>query len=173
LFYKSLLDLSKLPEQDVLDPGGLVKSQVLQSEDGALRFILNASQSVHTLSSRFLNEAFGSGVQHIAFASRDIFATARALVANGVELLAIPVNYYDDLEAKTDLSPTAIDELKALNILYESDGEAEYFQLYTHTFANRFFFEIVERRGGYMGFGASNAQIRLAAQARLSPIGVD
>jgi 4-hydroxyphenylpyruvate dioxygenase len=173
LFYKSLLDLSKLPEQDVLDPGGLVKSQVLQSEDGALRLILNASQSAQTLSSRFLVEAFGSGVQHIAFASRDILATARALVANGVGLLPIPENYYDDLEAKTDLSPEAIDELKSLNVLYEREGEAEYFQLYTHTFANRFFFEIVERRRGYRGFGAANAQIRLAAQARLNPVNID
>jgi 4-hydroxyphenylpyruvate dioxygenase len=173
LFYKSLLDLSKLPEQDVLDPGGLVKSQVLQSEDGALRLILNASQSAQTLSSRFLVEAFGSGVQHIAFASRDILASARALVANGVGLLPIPENYYDDLEAKTDLSSEAIDELKSLNVLYEREGEAEYFQLYTHTFANRFFFEIVERRRGYRGFGAANAQIRLAAQARLNPINVD
>src|SRR5215510_10995846 len=105
LFYKSLLDVSKLPEQDVLDPGGLVKSQVLQSDDGALRLVLNASQSAQTQSSRFLNEAFGSGVQHIAFASRDIVATARALAANGVEVLPIPENYYDDLEAKTDLPP--------------------------------------------------------------------
>jgi 3-dehydroshikimate dehydratase len=173
LFYKSLLDLSKLPEQDVLDPGGLVKSQVLQSEDGALRLILNASQSAQTLSSRFLVEAFGSGVQHIAFASRDILATARALVANGVGLLPIPENYYDDLEAKTDLSLEAIDELKSLNVLYEREGGTEYFQLYTHTFANHFFFEIVERRGGYRGFGAANAQIRLAAQARLNPVNVD
>ena len=90
LFYKSLLDLSKLPEQDVLDPGGLVKGQVLQSEDGALRLILNASQSARTQSSRFLTESFGSGVQHIAFTSRDILATARTLVANGVDLLPIP-----------------------------------------------------------------------------------
>jgi len=109
-------------------------------------------------------------VQHIAFATSDIVATARALAANGVEVLPIPENYYDDLEAKTNLSTEAIDELKALNILYERDGEAEYLQLYTRTFANRFFFEIVERRGGYKGFGASNAQIRLAAQARLDPI---
>jgi 4-hydroxyphenylpyruvate dioxygenase len=172
LFYKSLLTLSKLPEQDVLDPGGLVKSQVLQSEDGALRLILNASQSARTQSSRFLSESFGSGVQHVAFASRDIFATARTLVANGVDLLPIPDNYYDDIEAKTDLPPATIDELKALNILYERAGETEYFQLYTHSFANRFFFEIVERRGGYRGFGAANAQIRLTAQARLNPINV-
>ena len=172
MFYKSLLDLSKLPEQDVLDPGGLVKSQVLQSEDGALRLILNASQSTRTQSSRFLSETFGSGVQHIAFASRDILATARMLATNGVDLLPIPDNYYDDIEAKTELSRATIDELKALNILYERTGEAEYFQLYTHTFANRFFFEIVERRSGYRGFGAANAQVRLAAQARLDPINV-
>jgi 4-hydroxyphenylpyruvate dioxygenase len=170
LFYGSLLDVAKLPEQDILDPGGLVKSQVLQSGDGAIRLILNASQSAQTLSSRFLSEAFGSGVQHIAFASRDIFATAERLASNGVALLPIPENYYDDLEAKTDLSSDDVERLKARSILYERDGDAEYLQLYTQTFANRFFFEIVERRGGYKGFGASNAQIRLAAQARLSPI---
>jgi 4-hydroxyphenylpyruvate dioxygenase len=170
LFYKSLLNVSKLPEQEILDPGGLVKSQVLETPDGSIRLILNASQSAQTLSSRFLTEAFGSGVQHIAFASNDIVATARSLAANNVAVLQIPENYYDDLEAKTDLSPEVIDELKALNILYERDGDGEYFQIYTHTFANRFFFEIVERRRGYRGFGASNAQIRLAAQARLNPV---
>ncbi len=168
LFYTSLLDLSKLPEQDVLDPGGLVKSQVVQSSDGSIRLILNASQSAHTQSSRFLSEAFGSGVQHIALATSDIFGTAKTLAANGVALLPIPENYYDDLEARSDLPVAAIDRLKAHNVLYEREGEGEYFQLYTQTFDERFFFEIVERRNGYAGFGASNAQIRLAAQTRQS-----
>ncbi len=166
LFYSALLDLAKTPEQDVLDPGGIVKSQVLQTTAGELRFVFNASQSSRTLSSRFLSEAFGSGVQHIAFATNDIFATAATLKENGVNLLAIPENYYDDLAAKTDLPDDAIDRLKANNILYERDGAGEYLQAYTRTFDERFFFEIVERRGGYKGFGASNAQIRLTAQAR-------
>ena len=167
LFYTSLLDLKKTPEQDVLDPGGLVKSQVVQSADGELRIALNASQSVRTQSSRFLNEAFGSGVQHIALATNDLAATVRRLEANGVALLPIPENYYDDLEAKTDLSSAQIDDLKAHNMLYERDGNAEYLQAYTRTFENRFFFELVERRG-YRGFGATNAPIRLAAQTRLA-----
>lgn len=166
LFYTSLLDLAKMPEQDVLDPGGIVKSQVVQSPDGALRLVLNASQSQRTLSSRFLSEVFGSGVQHIAFASDDIFATVAALDANGVKRLAIPENYYDDLEAKTDLSDAELDRLKTLNILYERDGDGEYFQTYTEAFDDRFFFEIVQRRSGYKGFGASNAQVRLSAQSR-------
>ncbi len=42
----------------------------------------------------------------------------------------------------------------------------EFFQVYTHIFDERFFFEIVERRHNYQGFGAANAAIRLAAQAR-------
>ena len=167
LFYTSLLDLAKAPEQDVIDPGGLVKSQVVQSADGALRVVLNASQSRHALSTRFLWEAFGSGVQHIAFATDDIFKTVARLEANGVALLPIPENYYDDLEAKTDLSAERIEALKAHNILYDREGTAEYLQVYTQTFEDRFFFEIVERRG-YKGFGAANAPIRLAAQARLA-----
>ena len=168
LFYTSLLDLNKTPENDVLDPGGLVKSRVVQSPDGALRIALNASQSMRTQSSRFLEETFGSGVQHIAFATDDILATVARLKLNGVQLLPIPENYYDDLESKTDLEPERIAELKAHNILYEREGGGEYLQAYTRTFEQRFFFELVERRG-YRGFGASNAPIRLAAQSRLAP----
>src|SRR5204863_3023478 len=166
LFYTSLLDLEKVPVQDVADPGGLVKSQVIESPDGSIRIILNASQSQRTQSSRFLTELFGSGVQHLAFATDDLLATVARLERNGVELLEIPENYYDDLEAKMDLSPDRLDALRAHNILYDRDGGSEYLQVYTRSFEQRFFFEIVERRG-YVGYGAANAPVRLAAQARL------
>ncbi len=167
LFYSSLLNLDKVPAQDVLDPGGLVKSQVVQSPDGAVRIILNASQSSRTQSSRFLSELFGSGVQHIALETNDIFATVATLRENGVPLLQIPENYYDDLEARTGLGGDELDRLKSLDILYDRDGDAEYFQVYTHAFEDRFFFEVVQRRD-YTGFGAANASIRLAAQSRLA-----
>ena len=52
---------------------------MVQSADGALRIALNASQSARTQSSRFLSEAFGSGVQHIAFATADLAATVARL----------------------------------------------------------------------------------------------
>jgi 4-hydroxyphenylpyruvate dioxygenase len=56
--------------------------------------------------------------------------------------------------------------LKRHNILYDREGDAEYLQVYLRPFGH-FFFEIVERRG-YRGYGAANAPVRLAAQARLA-----
>ena len=50
----------------------------LQDEGRAVRICLNASSSDRTLSSRFLNEFFGAGVQHIAFATDDVFAAGTA-----------------------------------------------------------------------------------------------
>ena len=57
--------------------------------------------------------------------------------------------------------------LRDNQILYDREGDGEFFQVYTHVFDERFFFEVVERRD-YHGFGAPNAAIRLAAQARES-----
>jgi 4-hydroxyphenylpyruvate dioxygenase len=167
LFYTSLLDVRKTAVQAVIDPGGVVQSQVVETQDGTLRLVLNASQSRQTLSSRFLSELFGSGVQHLALATDDIFRTVDHLEANGIELLPIPENYYDDLEARTDLSDEDVERLRARNILYDSEGETEYYQAYTKSLDGGFFFEIVQRRR-YRGFGAVNAPIRLAAQTRLA-----
>jgi 3-dehydroshikimate dehydratase len=168
LFYTSLFDMQKTPQLDITDPGGIVRSQVVETADGALRIALNASQSQHTQSSRFLSEYFGSGVQHIAFQTNDIVATACQLKANGVETLVIPENYYDDLEARVDLPVERLGIIKVNNILYDRDDVGEYFQLYTRSFKDLFFIEVVERRG-YRGFGAINAPIRLHAQSRLTP----
>lgn len=172
LFYSSLFETVKTPSQAVLDPGGVVQSQVIESglkgegHEG-LRLILNGSQSHRTLSARFVTDFFGSGVQHIAFQTDDIVATVRQLVANGVAMLTIPENYYDDLEARSDLPAEEIAVMKSLNILHDGDAAGGFRQAYTQTLDGGLFFEIVQR-DRYAGYGAPNATIRLAAQARLA-----
>src|SRR4029079_5181240 len=94
LFYNSLLDVTKTPQLDVIDPGGIVRSQGVQTAHGTLRIALNASQSQQTLSSRFLDHYVGSGVQHIAFATADIVATVQRLRANCVQFRGTPGNAY-------------------------------------------------------------------------------
>lgn len=168
LFYVSLFEMSKTPQLEIADPMGLVQSQAVESANGAVRFTLNGSLAHQSLSSRFIQNYFGAGVQHIAFACPDIFAAAEAAAASGLPVLEIPRNYYNDLEARWGLEPELIERMAALNILYDRDGQAEYFQFYSRAFARRVFFELVERRG-YPGYGAVNAPIRLAAQARHKP----
>ncbi|WP_296710088.1 sugar phosphate isomerase/epimerase and 4-hydroxyphenylpyruvate domain-containing protein [Rhodoblastus sp.] len=167
LFFTSIFNVDKLPGQDIADPVGLIRSQVVQTTDGALRLALNGAQSMRTLAGRFIEEFFGSGMQHLALATADIFAAGRRIKANGLDLLPIPKNYYDDLVARFQLSPALIEQMSECGIMYDRDEVGEYFQLYTKTFDDRFFFEIVQRHN-YSGFGAPNAPVRLAAQTRFA-----
>jgi 4-hydroxyphenylpyruvate dioxygenase len=84
----------------------------------------------------------------------------------GFDPLDISPNYYDDLEARLDLAPDLTSRLGRRNILYDRDEAGEYFQFYSRSYGEGFFFEIVERRGGYRGYGAPNAPFRIAAQKR-------
>jgi 4-hydroxyphenylpyruvate dioxygenase len=167
LFYTGILDLERLPQIEVADPVGLVQSQALINANQGLRVVLNGSSATRTLSARFIHEFFGSGVQHIAFSCNDIFATVSDMRARGADFLKIPDNYYDDIEAKYGLDAAMMAALRDSQILYDREGDGEFFQIYTHIFDERFFFEIVQRRD-YQGFGAANAAIRLAAQTRES-----
>ncbi|MCK8779272.1 sugar phosphate isomerase/epimerase and 4-hydroxyphenylpyruvate domain-containing protein [Rhizobium sp. NTR19] len=162
LFYTSIFEAHKTPMVDIIDPSGVVRSQVVENDSGDLRLTLNGAENRRTLAGRFIAETFGSGVQHLAFETKDIFATAAALRQNGFRPLPISSNYYGDVEARFGLDPELTERLKAENILYDQDEHGEYFQLYSSTFGEGFFFEIVERRG-YHGYGAPNAIFRIAA----------
>jgi 4-hydroxyphenylpyruvate dioxygenase len=173
LFYTAIFRTRKTPMVDIIDPAGVVRSQVIENDEGSLRLTLNGAENRRTFAGHFINESFGSSVQHVAFGTDDIFAAAAALRANGFEPLHISPNYYDDVEARFGLDPDLADLLRAKNILYDRDDGGEYFQLYSPNYGEGFFFEIVERRGGYRGYGAPNAPFRIAAQKRhLRPKGM-
>ena len=167
LFYTTLFDMEKSPMVDVVDPDGLVRSQALETRDGAFRITLNGAETHRTMAGNFLADSFGASVQHIALASEDIFATSSAMRAKGFEPLPISDNYYADLVARFDLDADMLSALKAGNILYDVDAKGAFFQFYSRPYAGGMFFEIVERRGGYAGYGAPNAPFRIAAQKRL------
>ncbi|MHA3976988.1 bifunctional sugar phosphate isomerase/epimerase/4-hydroxyphenylpyruvate dioxygenase family protein [Halovulum sp. GXIMD14794] len=167
LFYTSIFDMERAPMVDVVDPDGLVRSQAIRARQGAMRITLNGAETHRTLAGSFLAESFGSAIQHVAFSTGDIFATARRMAALGFRTLPMTVNYYRDLEARFTLDPARLDEMKALDILYDEDADGAFLQLYSQPFAGGLFFEIVQRVGGYGGYGAPNSPFRIAAQKRL------
>jgi 4-hydroxyphenylpyruvate dioxygenase len=155
LFFHSVLDLRTEASVEVAAPVGLVRSQVLHSANDVLRIALNLVPS-------------GAGEdailpQHVAFATTDVLELARAARARGFKPLDIPSNYYDDIEARYQIDPALLDDLRELNVMYDRDEAGEFLHFYTHPIGT-VFLEVVERRGAYSGYGALNAPVRLAAQ---------
>lgn len=167
LFFRAVLGLEPEAPFELPDPYGLVHSRAVASVNRALRFPLNVSQSRNTATARSVSTLAGAGVHHIAFESADIFTTLEKLRGGGLRLLAIPANYYDDLAARFPLSGDFVDELRRNDLLYDKVGEGELLQAYTEPFQDRFYFEILQRKGGYDLYGAPNAPVRMAALAQL------
>ncbi|POA74507.1 3-dehydroshikimate dehydratase QuiC [Pseudomonas sp. GW531-T4] len=173
LFYKSLLDFTADDEVVLPDPYGLVKSRALRSRCSTIRLPLNISENRKTAISHALSSYGGSGVHHIAFDCDDIFAEVSRAKEAGVPLLDIPLNYYDDLAARFDFDDEFLSELAYYNVLYDRDAQGgELFHVYTEPFEGRFFFEIIQRKNGYVGYGAANVAVRLAAMAKSRSGGV-
>ena len=156
LFYRSVLGLELEDGAELAAPDGLVRSRAARNADGSVRFALRVPVVGNG----------GAEQQHVAFACRDIYATARAMRDRGVPLLAIPGNYYDDLAARTGLESGIIERMRELGILYDASGGGELLHFYTAMTGTSLFLEVLERRGGYDGYGAPNSPVMIAAQRR-------
>ena len=167
LFYRTVLGLLPQPQVEIADPHGAFFSRSLRSANSELRIALNVSEGGATGVSRFLDAFGGAGFQQIALSTDDIFVAVEAAKANGVAFLPIPDNYYDDLATRFEIAPDLLARMRALGVLYDRVKDGEFLHIYTRTFKDRFFFEIVERRN-YDLFGAANTPVRLAAQASLT-----
>jgi len=154
LFHRGVLGLDAQESVDVADPYGLLRSRAVTTADGSVRLPLTvgAAPGDDTAHAR-----------HIALATDDVVAAARRFTEAGGRLLPIPANYYDDLAARFEFADGELDTYRDLGILYDRDAHGVFRHCYTHT-VGRIFFELVQRDGGYQGYGAANAPVRLAAQ---------
>jgi len=167
LFHRAAFGLEPAAPLDLPDPQGLVRSRAMADPGGQVRMPLNVSESRQTATGRFVSAIAGAGVHHIAFSTGDLagFVSGRA-----APMLSIPDNYYEDLGARFGLEDGMLEGLARGHLLYDRDGTGgEFLHAFTLSFEDRFFFEVVERRGGYAGYGAPNAGVRMAAQARARP----
>lgn len=161
LFYTALMALETVREDEFPSPIGLVRNQVMRSPNDAVRLLLSVAPE-NGEQGDFLNAAYP---EHIALATDDIVTVAARARKRGLNFLPVPDNYFDDLQARFDLSPEFLETLKENNLLYDRDEHGEFLHFYTRTLGT-LFFEVVERRDGFAGWGETNAPVRLAAQYR-------
>ena len=100
----------------------------------------------------------------MAFGCDDLLAQVRLMRERGVPLMAVPDNYYGDLAARFDLPAATVAELRAHRVLYDRVGDGELLHVFTDVLPTGFYVELLERRGGYDGYGSANTHVRLATQ---------
>jgi len=172
LFCRAVLGMQPGDSLELSDPYGLIRSAGMASADRSVRFVLNVSLSQRTHTARTIEALGGRSVHHIGIGCSNIVETVSRLRAEGVEFVPISPNYYEDLLARYDLDPTLVAQMRDLGIVYDCSPDGEYLHVYGTSFADRFFFEIVQRVGAYDGYGALNAPARMASQAQATPTDV-
>ena len=134
-------------------------SKVMQDGAGRVKFPINEPAAGRRKSqiAEYLDYFGGPGVQHVAFAVRDIAETVSRMRARGLEFLPVPPAYYDDLAARVPAVGARVDDLARLGILADRDEDGHLLQVFTRPVQDRptLFFEVIERRGSN-GFGQGN-----------------
>ena len=161
LFYRAVLGLAPASDTEFAAPFGLVRGRAVSDPSGRVRIALQ-----RTLLRRGEWAPAVPEPQHVAFATADIFATARVMRDRGAPLLTVSNNYYEDLYARFALHPGLIDAMREFGILYDREEGGEFYHLYTPVYGSRVFFEVVQRVGSYGSYGAANSAVRMSAQRR-------
>ncbi len=131
-------------------------SRAMTSPCGKIRIPINESADDRSQIAEFIRDYRGEGIQHLALATDDIYATVEALRARGVLFMDTPDAYYDKTDARVPNHGESLARLRALRILIDgAPGEGILLQSFTSTVIGPIFFEIICRRGND-GFGEGN-----------------
>jgi 4-hydroxyphenylpyruvate dioxygenase len=162
LFYRTVLGLAPSAAAEFAAPFGLVRGRAVTDPGRGVRLALSVSL--------LRRGPWAPGVaqpQYLALATDDLLGAARAAKANGAPLLAIPDNYYADLDARLAPPPADLAAMRELGVLLERDADGAYLQVSTELLGGRVFLQLVQRIGGYDGYGWADAPVRMAAHRRL------
>jgi 4-hydroxyphenylpyruvate dioxygenase len=156
-FYESLFNFREIRYFDIEGRLTGLRSRALTSPDGKLRIPLNESADDKSQIAEYLEIYKGEGIQHLALATDDIYATVERLRARGIPFADAPPNsYYEMLDERLPGHGEPVARMKELGIL--ADGSQQgglLLQIFTTTLIGPIFFEIIQRKGDE-GFGEGN-----------------
>ncbi len=158
-FYTRLFNFREIRYFDIEGQVTGVKSKAMTSPCGKIRIPINEEgQERAGQIQEYLDRYRGEGIQHIALATDDIFATVESLRAAGVQFLDTPDTYYELLDKRLPGHGEDVARLRTNRILLDGAVQPEkrlLLQIFTQTVIGPIFFEIIQRKGD-QGFGEGN-----------------
>src|SRR5580693_7017451 len=157
-FYERLFNFREVRYFDIEGRLTGLRSKAMTSPDGQIRIPINESADDKSQIAEYLEAYHGEGIQHIALATRDIYASVEALQARGISFMSVPDTYYEAVDARVPGHGEDLTRLQRDRILIDGapgQGQGLLLQIFTETVIGPIFFEIIERKGNE-GFGEGN-----------------
>ena len=157
-FYERIFNFRQIRYFDIEGKQTALLSRAMTAPDDKIRIPLNESQDEYSQIAEYLKEYNGEGIQHLAFATDDIFKTVDALRANGVKFQDSPDTYYDMIDKRIPGHAHDVQAMRDRRILIDGSpetGEGLLLQIFTENMVGPIFFEIIQRKGN-QGFGEGN-----------------
>jgi 4-hydroxymandelate synthase len=168
-FYTEAFGLSRYSSEYLVVGDQAMDSIVVRSPSGGITFTI-LEQDMTKMAGQveaFISRNGGSGVQHLAFLVDDIISAVHKFRSRGIEFLHTPDAYYEMLAERLPGLRGEIADLRAADVLADSDEWGYLLQLFTRSPYQRstLFYELVHRRGA-RGFGSSNIRALYEAVKR-------
>jgi 4-hydroxyphenylpyruvate dioxygenase len=157
-FYERLFNFREVRYFDIEGKLTGLKSKAMTSPCGRIRIPINESADDKSQIAEYLEAYHGEGIQHIALATSDIYATVEALQARGVSFMSVPDTYYEAVDGRVPGHCEDLARLRRDRILIDGapgTGQGLLLQIFTETVIGPIFFELIERKGNE-GFGEGN-----------------
>ena len=157
-FYERVFNFREIRYFDIEGQATALLSRAMTAPDDKIRIPLNESQDEHSQIEEFLREYNGEGIQHLALATDDIFATVDALRTNGIRFQTTPQTYFDLIDKRLPGHGHDVAEMRKRDILIDGapeTGGGLLLQIFTENMVGPIFFEIIQRKGND-GFGEGN-----------------
>lgn len=157
-FYERIFNFREIRYFDIEGQATGLFSKAMTAPDDKIRIPLNESQDEHSQIEEFLKEYKGEGIQHLALATDDIFATVDKLRANGIRFQDSPETYFDLIDKRLPGHGHDVEEMRKRRILIDGapeTGGGILLQIFTENMVGPIFFEIIQRKGND-GFGEGN-----------------
>lgn len=154
-FYKTVFGFEEVRHFDIRGEKTGLFSYALRSPDGSFCIPINEGTEEKSQIEEYLREYKGPGIQHVAFASRDLVSSMDAMQGTGVEFLDIDDQYYETVYDRVPNVTEDRAKLKGHNILIDGDDEGYLLQIFTKNLIGPIFIELIQRKNHH-SFGEGN-----------------
>lgn len=155
-FYKNVFGFSEVRYFDIRGAKTGLTSFALRSPCGKFCIPINEADEKKSQINEYLDEYKGPGIQHLAFATRDILASLDSFKgSDAVSFLDIEEDYYRSVFERVPNVKEDKARIEAHNVLVDGDESGYLLQIFTKNIIGPIFIELIQREA-HMGFGDGN-----------------